>query len=238
MGDASPQLRASDADREHAAELLRRAAGEGRLTVDELDERLHQALEARTRGELESLLADVVVGPADRLPVGAPSAGGAGVTVRPGPGGSRWLISIMGGATRRGSWRLGERCTAINFWGGCDLDLHGAELAAHDVYLNVFTLMGGGDLRVPDGLNVEVSELAIMGGNDVRLGEACPDPGGPTVHVRLVTIMGGFDIRRGRRRSRRERREERRLEREQRELERRRGALPEPPDPPQPPGLQ
>ena len=37
-----PELRASDTDREHAAELLRRAAGEGRLTVDELDDRLHQ----------------------------------------------------------------------------------------------------------------------------------------------------------------------------------------------------
>ena len=57
----TPELRASDADREQTAELLRRAAGEGRLTVDELDERLAEAFTARTRAELEQLIADVVV---------------------------------------------------------------------------------------------------------------------------------------------------------------------------------
>jgi Domain of unknown function (DUF1707) len=38
-----PGLRASDADRDRVAEVLRQAAGEGRLTLDELDERLDDA---------------------------------------------------------------------------------------------------------------------------------------------------------------------------------------------------
>jgi hypothetical protein len=46
------ELRASDSDREHTAELLRQAGGEGRLDVEELDERLQQAFAARTRAEL------------------------------------------------------------------------------------------------------------------------------------------------------------------------------------------
>jgi len=60
-----PSLRASDAEREHHAELLREHAAQGRLTVDELEARLDRAYAARTRGELAPLVAD--------LPAPAPS---------------------------------------------------------------------------------------------------------------------------------------------------------------------
>jgi Domain of unknown function (DUF1707)/2TM domain len=59
------ELRASDADRERTAERLRTAAGEGRLSADELEERLERALSARTESELEPLTADL---PAPRAP--------------------------------------------------------------------------------------------------------------------------------------------------------------------------
>jgi hypothetical protein len=52
-------LRASDQDREHVAERLRTAALEGRLTSDELDERIGRAYAGRTYGELDELLADL-----------------------------------------------------------------------------------------------------------------------------------------------------------------------------------
>jgi hypothetical protein len=211
---ALPELRASDTDREHAAEALRHAAGEGRLTVDELDDRLHQAFAARTRAELETLLADVVPrGAGEHRPLGVPAAR---VPVRAGEGGSRWLLSILGSCDRRGHWRLAERAININFWGGSDLDLNDVELAAQNTQLRVVTIMGGADIHVPEGLNVDVSEIAIMGGNDIRLGEARPDPGGPTLHIKMFTLMGGSDVTRGRRLTRAERRalkEQRRLDR-------------------------
>ena len=52
-------LRASDADREQHAELLREHAAQGRLTVDELEERLDRVYAARTRGELAPVVADL-----------------------------------------------------------------------------------------------------------------------------------------------------------------------------------
>ena len=52
-------LRASDADRERVAEQLRQATTEGRLTAEELEERLHAAFAARTYGELDPVLADL-----------------------------------------------------------------------------------------------------------------------------------------------------------------------------------
>jgi hypothetical protein len=62
-------LRASDAEREAAAERLRTAALEGRLDSDELEERLASAYGARWRSELARLTADVTPPPA---PVPAP----------------------------------------------------------------------------------------------------------------------------------------------------------------------
>jgi hypothetical protein len=53
------ELLASDADRERVAERLRGAAGEGRLTPAELEERLEGAFSARTEAELEPLVADL-----------------------------------------------------------------------------------------------------------------------------------------------------------------------------------
>lgn len=60
---APVSLRASDADREAVAERLRHAAVEGRLEPEELEDRLHAALRARTYGDLERLLADLPTQP-------------------------------------------------------------------------------------------------------------------------------------------------------------------------------
>ncbi len=67
-------VRAGDADRERAAETLRRHFAEGRLTPDEFDERLSAALTARTIGDLSDLLADLPPEPVGyTLPVPASS---------------------------------------------------------------------------------------------------------------------------------------------------------------------
>jgi hypothetical protein len=201
-----PALRASDADREAAADRLRAAAGEGRLTVDELDERLQLAYGARTAADLEPLLAD--------LPAEAPHATARPaprMSVRPGEGGAKWLVAVMGGTERRGRWRVARQCTVVNVMGGSDLDFNEAELADDVVEMTVFSLMGGSEIHVPEGLNVELSEFALMGGNECKLGNPLPTPGGPVLRLRLISIMGGTDLRRGPKLSRRERKEQKRL---------------------------
>ncbi len=57
------QQRASDSEREAATDRLRTAAEEGRLDVDELDQRVAAALSARTHADLERLTADLPAGP-------------------------------------------------------------------------------------------------------------------------------------------------------------------------------
>src|SRR5260370_11942983 len=62
--DGAPvdQLRASHEDRDRVIEILRVAAGDGRLTAEELDERVEVAFSARTYGELAALTSDLPAG--------------------------------------------------------------------------------------------------------------------------------------------------------------------------------
>ena len=83
--------RASDADREEAVELLRHAAGEGRIGHDELDERVARALSARTYRELNSTIEDIPRRRRER---------GSAVTARRGAG--AWALSTV----RREPWLL------------------------------------------------------------------------------------------------------------------------------------
>ena len=210
MSGERPDLRASDAEREQTAETLRRAMGEGRLTVEELEDRLKAAYTAPTVRELELLVADVTVPDRVARPVVSP-ARASGLTVREGPGGDRWVVSIMGGSDRRGRWRIGSRCTVLNIMGGSDIDLNDVELSDRVTELNVYSVMGGGDIWVPDGVEVEISNLAIMGGNDVEPADDVAPHGGPVIRIRMVSIMGGCDVHRGRKLSKAERRRQKEL---------------------------
>lgn len=54
-----PSLRAGDADREATAERLRQSRGEGRLDVQEFQERIDRCYKTKTVGELEQLVSDL-----------------------------------------------------------------------------------------------------------------------------------------------------------------------------------
>jgi hypothetical protein len=119
--------------------------------------------------------------------------------LRRGEGRARRIVSIMSGADRKGRWRLAPHATALNRMGGSDLDLEDVERSDERTELRVYSIMGGSDIRVPEGMNVEVSEFAFMGGNDIDVA----DPGGPVLRVRLFSLIGGSDVKRGRKQARR-----------------------------------
>jgi hypothetical protein len=70
MPDEDPNLRASDADRAQVADALRTHCAAGRITVEELEQRIGEAMTARTYGELRELTADL---PALQSPAGPES---------------------------------------------------------------------------------------------------------------------------------------------------------------------
>ncbi len=83
--DRRAQLRASDADRDRIVDRLHRASTEGRIGHDELEQRVSDALKARTYGELEATVADLPGPGSRRAPARRSAAGWAVSTVRANP---------------------------------------------------------------------------------------------------------------------------------------------------------
>jgi hypothetical protein len=181
-----PDLRVSDADREQVAERLRDAAGEGRLTVEELDARLERAYGARVGSELAAVTADL---PQTSQAAGAPDRRGT----------RRWLISVLGGRRLRGRWLAGRKLASIGFMGGADIDLRDAVLTEGELTITTVAVMGGVNVIVPPGVDVEVSGFALMGGHDANIPPQELPPGARRVHVRAYALMGGVSVRMKRR---------------------------------------
>ena len=176
-----PELRVSDADRETAVARLRTAVGEGRLTLEELAERVELADAARTHGDLAALTAD--------LPVSAPASAAVERRAR------GWIVAVMGGAARKGRWRPPARTNVLTLMGGAELDLREAELA-EDIVITAVALMGGIGITVPEGVSVELTGFALMGTNGGPNDKLPPLPGAPAIRVRAFSLMGGVGIER------------------------------------------
>ena len=166
-------LRVSDADREQAAELLRQAAGDGRITFEELDDRLEAAYASRTYGDLSEVTADL---PAPGQPHPGPLATAPGRSRRPDRRGTRAGISARSSAGGPGREVGGTpAASVVAVLGGVQLDLREARFSQPEVTIDIFTLMGGVDITVGEDVEVDVSGFGIMGGFDHRApAPACP----------------------------------------------------------------
>ncbi|MFF0519960.1 DUF1707 domain-containing protein [Actinomadura nitritigenes] len=200
----TPEMRAGDADRDRVAQVLRDAAGEGRLTLDELDERLDAVYAAKTYADLEPLTRDLPATGADAAP--APLGG---ADWRPVDGAPSWSsgIGVMSGFTRTGVWNVPRAFTAFAFWGGGKIDLREARFTGPEVTIRAFALMGGVQVIVPDDITVHVKGIGVMGGFD-HGASAVGAPGSPTVVVRGFAFWGGVDVKRKARRQRKKLRKE------------------------------
>jgi Domain of unknown function (DUF1707)/Cell wall-active antibiotics response 4TMS YvqF len=185
------RMRVSDADREQTADVLREAAGQGRLSMDELDERLELAYAAKTYADLAAVTHDLPQAGTELSPVGAaPVAGRIGGTPR-----NKFSIAILSGARRMGSWVLPHRYVAVAVMGGVELDLREARFSEPEVTLHAYTLMGGIQITVPEDIEVDVSGIAFMGGFDHNA-SGTGVPGAPRVKVVGFAMMGGVEVRR------------------------------------------
>jgi DUF1707 SHOCT-like domain/Cell wall-active antibiotics response LiaF, C-terminal len=186
-------LRVSDADRDQVAEVLREAAGTGRLTLEELDERLDLAYAAKTYADLEAVTRD--------LPAaghGAPAPGArAGLPPRRvgGTPGASFSLAIMSGAQRKGSWVVPRTYTAVAIMGGVELDLRWATFSEPEATIHAYALMGGISIVVPEDIEVDVGGFAFMGGFD-HVASGPGTPGAPRLRIIGFALMGGVDVRR------------------------------------------
>ena len=188
-------MRVSDADRERVAEILREATGQGRLTFEELDERLGRAYAAKTYADLEEVTHDLP-GPGVHAPVAAGSGSFPAERLGGSPSGKA-AVAILSGAERSGPWVVPPVFTAFAFMGGIELDLRQARFSEREVTIQAYTFMGGISIIAGDDIDVDVTGIGLMGGFDHR-GSGPGVPGAPRVRVTGFAFMGGVDVRRKR----------------------------------------
>ncbi|MFJ4774848.1 DUF1707 domain-containing protein [Streptomyces sp. NPDC088762] len=199
-----PELRASDADRDRVVERLRDAVAEGRLDMEEFEERLEAAYTSRTYAELEPLTKDLPAAPMPMpmpMPVSGPGyasapAAGSGWPARiGGTGTSATAVAVMSGFQRKGRWTVPARFDAVAFWGGGELDLREADFAQREVVINCVAIMGGIQITVPPGVEVDVRGFGLMGAFDQSDSPGPPEPGAPRVVVTGFAFWGGVEIK-------------------------------------------
>lgn len=153
---ARSELRASHDDRDRVVEQLRVAAGDGRLTADELDQRLELALNARTYGELAKLVADL---PAS----GAPGVGLATTSAKP-----KDLIRIdcrSGHAKRDGRWIVPQRIEVKVTSGSVVLDFTEAVITQPVLQITADVRSGHLRLITKPGILVDADDVAVRSGH-------------------------------------------------------------------------
>ncbi|WNO74371.1 DUF1707 domain-containing protein [Streptomyces sp. AM8-1-1] len=210
-----PEMRASDAERERIAERLRDAVAEGRLDMEEFEERLDATYKARTHGELVPLVSDL---PLTGAPTVAPVAAGSGRWADRigGPATSKGAFAFWGGFSRKGTWTVPRLFTSFTMMGGGELDLREARFEDRETVIRCFAIMGGVHIVVPPDLNVEVNGIGFMGGfGEEGDGESEPDPTAPRVRITGFALMGGVGVERKLRKAEKQRlKAERAAERE------------------------
>src|SRR5260370_23109797 len=151
---AQAELRASHEDRDRVVEVLTVAAGDGRLTAEELDERLEAALTARTFSELAVLTTDLPAAATDR----------AGLV----PAAAKDLVRIdcgAGSARRDGAWLVPQRMEVRVTSGSVRLDLTKAVITSSTLKLDAQVKTGSLTLITRPGIVVDNDDVVVRSGS-------------------------------------------------------------------------
>jgi class 3 adenylate cyclase len=162
------RVRASHADRDRVVEVLRTAAGDGRLSADDLDQRLEAALTARTLADLEPLLADLTTARAAAV---------------------RDLVRIecgSGSVKRDRSWVVPRRLEIVIGNGSVQLDFRQAVIAVPELQVDARIASGRLKLITRPGIAVDADDVTVHSGS-IKVVR----PAGPDVPVELRVKISG-----------------------------------------------
>ncbi|MBB1258820.1 DUF1707 SHOCT-like domain-containing protein [Streptomyces alkaliterrae] len=173
-------LRASHSDREAVAERLREAAGDGRLDLDELEERLEKAFNAKTYGDLAPLTAD--------LPSGA--------TAAPADPGEPMVIKAgAGDIVQKGHWVVPSRISVTSRLGDIKIDFSEAVCRHSEVSLDINAGVGEVTVIVPHGWTVRSHAMRANIGTVRNKATEPGDPAAPTLEITGRAGLGDVRVR-------------------------------------------
>ena len=168
----------SDQERERAAEILQRACGDGRLTLEQFSTRVGAVWAAETSGEIERATADLAPTPIV----------GSALTVDS-------VTTIFSESKRRGRWRLkSSRLWLRTFFGSTELDLREVITSERTIEIAGLCLFGQVTVIVPEGVEVDLTGAVVFSHHDLRLAPVPRVPGTPEVRVDIATWFGKVEV--------------------------------------------
>jgi hypothetical protein len=167
-----------DADREAAAELLQRACGAGRLSLEEFSERVGAAWAADTWEQLAATTAGIEPAP----PVGTVH------TVST-------VVNILGQAERVGRWRLPRHLRVVSVLGQAYLDLRDVVVTDEVIDIRIFSLVGEVVIEVPEGVEADLLGFSVLGERSLRLAPVTRRLGTPHLRVHAYGLLGEISVR-------------------------------------------
>ena len=174
---STDNLRASDQDRDRTAEIVRQAATEGRLDLEEMDQRLEQVFAAKTYGELVRVTADLPNAKSEES-VAASGRASSGPAVT----GPTELTAVFGTEQQSGAWLVPPRMRVRAVVGEVKLDFTDATIP-HEVWIEAQALFGQVTLYVPDDVAVVFDAGSAFMASRENKTTAEPRPGTPVIRV-------------------------------------------------------
>ncbi len=223
-----------EGERQRTIDALCEDFAQDALKMDEFERRVDVAHKAGSLADLRELLADLPSGrqvvPSEGAAPVVPKAPVSGALVQASLASTelvrerQLVLSVLGGSSRKGAWTPARHVYCINILGGIQLDFREARLAPGVTEVSVFSKLGGVDIIVPPGLQVDFGGIGILGGFDMSDEvTGVVDASAPILRVNGIAILGGVDVTvRQLGESAREARHRRRALRKERKLERKR----------------
>ncbi|MBN1700005.1 MAG: hypothetical protein JW881_21020 [Spirochaetales bacterium] len=179
--------------REKVIERLKYGFTHDHLEQQDFEKRLNIAINTQSKADLIELVDDL---PEINEEPGPGDAGTAfPVSINRGQVRDKSvMVSIFGGTERKGVWKPSRTTNMVAFMGGVDLDYTNAVFPPGITEINVFCMMGGIEITVPPGVNVENQCVSILGGVDDKSTQT-DDPRCPTIVIKGVVLLGGIDIK-------------------------------------------
>ncbi|WP_158879623.1 DUF1707 SHOCT-like domain-containing protein [Amycolatopsis anabasis] len=185
-------LRVSDAEREHVVGVLQKAIGRGMLDLDEFTERTDTALAARTRGELNAVLADLP----GLIHYDARPASAMAPPPPPGFVSDRLELRAKGSnLVRRGAWVVPGELSVVNKFGSVELDFTEAQLTTPVVHIKLNLKWGGAELIVPEYASVDANAISEVKWGSLDDKTRSPGQGSPRFVLTGRVVGGGLTIR-------------------------------------------
>ena len=169
-------VRISDDDRDRVIASLREHLAAGRLTLEEFTDRMSAALAAATSAELEPVLRELPVPSASRR--------------RP----TRFVPALFSSTRRDGRMRIRRRVFCFVGFGNVDLDLRQASLEGDVVTIVGLSLFSAFDVYVPEGVEVDLHGVSVLGHKNTRGKDVPALPGTPLVRVWSFGLAAGVDV--------------------------------------------